>query len=178
MFSRTYRLWLSLLLIGCCLVGFYYRQVKTDLPPMEQVFSAAEETVSTREMVNLSAENAKHRSLFENDINTDFYQTIIDNNLFAPLGTVLNPTPKPGANLALVATFVSENIWRSTAVIKNETTGRHQILGIGDVFGDFTVMKIQPKQFNPSRSNSITMGIRLLSYASPNPSFSTQKGDR
>ena len=113
---------------------------------MERVVSVAEEVVSTREVVNLSAENARHRSLFENDINTDFYQTIIDNNLFAPLGTVLNPTPKPGANLALVATFVSENIWRSTAVIKNETTGRHQILGIGAVLGDFTVMKIQPKQ--------------------------------
>lgn len=146
MFFRPYRLWLSLLLIGCCLVGFYYRQDKTNFPPMERVVSVLEEAVSTGEMVNLSAENARHRSLFENDINTDFYQTIIDNNLFAPLGTVLNPKPKPGADLSLVATFVFKDWQRSTAVIKHSATGHHYVLAIGGVIGDYTVMKIQPKQ--------------------------------
>ena len=146
MFSRAYPVWLFLLLTGYCLVGFYYQQTETNFPPMERVVSVAEEAVSTGRVVNLSAENPRHQPLLENDINSDFYQTIIDNNLFAPLGTELNFTPKPGAALTLEATFVSENLWRSTAVIKNEATGKHHILGIGGVLGDFTVMKIQPKQ--------------------------------
>lgn len=37
--------------------------------------------------------------------NADFYQTIIDNSLFAPLGTVLNTKPRPGENLKLITTF-------------------------------------------------------------------------
>ena len=41
---------------------------------------------------------------------------------------------------------VLEDVWRSRALLKNETTGMQQVLGIGDVLGDFTVMKIQPKQ--------------------------------
>ena len=41
---------------------------------------------------------------------------------------------------------VSDDVWRSRAVLKNETTGEPHVLGIGNVLGDFTVMKIQPKQ--------------------------------
>lgn len=33
MFFRMYRLWLSLLLIGCCLVGFYYLQAEMGSAP-------------------------------------------------------------------------------------------------------------------------------------------------
>lgn len=77
--------------------------------------------------------------------NDPFYRTIIDSNLFAPLGTVLNAKPKPGGNLTLMATFVSTDALRSTALIKNKVTGRHYRLAIGGVIEDFTVMKIQSK---------------------------------
>lgn len=71
----------------------------------------------------------------------------MDNNLFAPLGTVLNAKPKPGATLSLVATFVLDNNdLRSTALIKNSATNRHHVVSIGSVIGDFTMMKIQAKQ--------------------------------
>ncbi len=119
---------------------------------MERVVSVAEETVSTREVVNLSAENARHRSRFENDINTDFYQTIIDNNLFAPLGTVLNPTPKPGANLTLLATFLREDPAVSTALIENRTTGRQHVLAVGESFGDFQLTEIAEKNVTLSHN--------------------------
>ena len=145
MISRAYGVWLFLLLIGYCLVGFYYRQAETDYPPMERVVSVAEETVSIGEVVNLSAENARHRSLFENDINTDFYQTIIDNNLFAPLGTELNPKPVPGANLTLLATFLREAPATSTALIENRTTGRQHVIAVGESIGDFQLIEVQSK---------------------------------
>ena len=152
MFFGTYRLWLFLLLIGYCLVGFYYRQAKTDFPPMERVVSVTEETVSTREVVNLSAENVRHRSLLENDINTDFYQTIIKNNLFAPLGTVLNPTPKPGANLTLLATFLREAPAVSTALIENRTMGRQHTIAVGESIGDFQLIEVAEKNVTLSHN--------------------------
>lgn len=128
---------------------------------MELGISVLEEAVSPGEVVNLSAENARHRSRFENDINTDFYQTIIKNNLFAPLGTELNPKPVPGAHLTLVATFVSKDWQRSTAVIKHSATGHHHVLGIGGVIGDFTVMKIQGKQVEPDHHGKRPVVLHL-----------------
>ena len=116
------------------------------------VVSLAEETVSTREVVNLSTENVRHRARFENDINTDFYQTIIDNNLFAPLGTVLNPTSKPGANLTLLATFLREVPAASTALIENRTTGRQHTIAVGESIGDFQLTDIAKKNVTLSHN--------------------------
>ena len=80
------------------------------------------------------------------DISSEFYQTIIKNNLFAPLGTVLNQKRVPGANLKLLGTFVSKDAVHSTAIIKNETTGRQEMLSIGGGLGDFQVVEIQCQQ--------------------------------
>ena len=152
MFSRAYPVWLFLLLTGYCLVGFYYRQTETDYPAMERVVSVAEEAVSIGKVVNLSAENPRHRPLFKNDINTDFYQTIINNNIFAPLGTVLNPTPKPGAHLSLVATFLREAPAVSTALIENRTTGRQHTIAVGESIGDFQLIEIAAKNVTLSHN--------------------------
>ena len=150
MFFPMYRLWLSLLFIGCCLVVFYYLQADIVPAPLETSVPDSRRMGSPDGFLSnlpLQQENVQLRlEKLQNDLNSDFYQTIIRNNLFAPLGTELNFTPKPSAALTLVATFVSENLWRSTAVIKNEATGKHHILGIGGVLGDFTLMKIESKQ--------------------------------
>ncbi|MXV85138.1 hypothetical protein F4Z98_17425 [Candidatus Poribacteria bacterium] len=89
---------------------------------------------------------APPRRTFFESIESDFYQTIIRNNLFAPLGTVLNPEPVPGANLKLLGTFVSKDAVHSTAIIKNETTGRQEMLSIGGGLGNFQVVEIQCQQ--------------------------------
>ena len=70
----------------------------------------------------------------------------IRNNLLSPLGTDLHQKPAPGATLTLVGTFVSEDPTHSTAVIKNETTGQQAKFVIGEIFDDFQVVEIQPKQ--------------------------------
>ncbi len=82
----------------------------------------------------------------QEDLHSDFYQTIIRNNLFAPLGTDLHQKPAPGATLTLVGTFVSEDPTHSTALIKNETTNQQARFVIGEIFDDFQVVEIQPKQ--------------------------------
>ena len=70
----------------------------------------------------------------------------IRNNLLSPLGTDLHQKPAPGATLTLVGTFVSEDPTHSTAVIKNETTNQQAKFVIGEIFDDFQVVEIQPKQ--------------------------------
>ena len=87
-----------------------------------------------------------HTNTFANSTDHDFYQTIIQNNLFAPLGTVLNSEPEPGAHLSLVGTFVSEDPSTSRVLVKNATTGRHHLLSVGEGVGDFHVLAVEPKQ--------------------------------
>ncbi|GEM_PF-1372283 len=84
--------------------------------------------------------------LFADDINKNFYQTIIKNNLFAPLGTNLHRTPAPGANLTLVGTFLREDPTHSKALVKNTTTGRQHLLSIGEGIGEFYLLSVKPKQ--------------------------------
>ena len=90
-----------------------------------------------------------------------FLETIIANNLFAPLGTVLNAESVPGADLTLVATSVSADPWQSTALLQNKTTHAYYRLGIGDVIADFTVMKIEPKQVTLDHHGQAPVVLRL-----------------
>ena len=119
---------------------------------MERVVSVVEESVSTGKVVNLSGENSRHRPLFENDMNTDFYQTIIDNNLFAPLGTELNPKPVMGANLTLLATFLREVPAVSTVLIENRTTGRQHVIAVGESIDDFQLIEVAEKNVTLSHN--------------------------
>ena len=89
---------------------------------------------------------------FSEDISGDFYQTIIRNNLFAPLGTVLNPKPVMGANLTLLATFLREPPAMSTALIKNRTTGRQHVIAVGESIGDFQLTEVQSKNVTLSHN--------------------------
>ena len=80
------------------------------------------------------------------DVNADFYQTIIDNNLFAPLGTVLNKKPRPGSNLKLIATFTRHTPADATAILENTATGEQKTVAVGNVIDDYRISDIQPKQ--------------------------------
>ena len=126
---------LCVCLVVCvgCVVGIYHLQAEPQTP----VATIPQEREGVSE---------PQRTTFSESIDSDFYQTIIRNNLFAPLGTVLNQKPVPGANLKLIGTFVSKDAARSTALIKNETTGQQEMLSIGEGLGDFHVVEIQPKQ--------------------------------
>lgn len=161
MFSRPSLLALCLVLCACSVVGLYH------LHAQPQARRQAQETDTEPHSIQSPSQPS------QSDVTSDFYQTIIDNNLFAPLGTDLKPKPVPGANLSLVATFVSENALRSTAVIQNKATGRHAVLSIGGVIGDFTLMKIQPKQVTLDHHGKKPVVLRLPNFVFLNSQRST-----
>ena len=133
MFLRPFGFGECLVLCVCCLFGIYRLQAEPqpqERPPTPPPVEVAE----------------PHRTTFSDDISSDFYQTIIKNNLFAPLGTDLHRKRVPGANLKLIGTFVSKDAARSTALIKNETTRQQHRLSLGEMIGDFQVVEIQGKQ--------------------------------
>ncbi len=72
-----------------------------------------------------------------------FYQFIIDNNLFRPLGW---RTPKKQPDYTLIGTAVSENIEDSNAFILERSSGRMHIVKVGDVFGEALVKVIESKR--------------------------------
>ena len=121
-----------------CLFGIYRLQAQPQ--------RSGELGVPTQERPETTEDSETRGTLFSESIESDFYQTIIKNNLFAPLGTVLNQKRVPGANLKLLGTFVSKDAVHSTAIIKNETTGRQEMLSIGGGLGDFQVVEIQCQQ--------------------------------
>ncbi len=78
-------------------------------------------------------------------IESDFYQTIIQNNLFAPLGTDLTPTPRPGVHLTLLATFTNTGGTPPMALIQDTTTSQQSVVGVGESFGDFRLTEVNAK---------------------------------
>ena len=78
-------------------------------------------------------------------IESDFYQTIIQNNLFAPLGTDLTPTRRPGSHLSLLATFTNTGGTQPRALIQNTTTGQQATIAVGESFGNFRLTHVNAK---------------------------------
>ena len=72
-----------------------------------------------------------------------FYQFVIDNNLFRPLGW---RTPKKQPNYTLIGTAVSENIAASKAFILERSLDHMHIVKVGDVFGEALVKVIESKR--------------------------------
>ena len=144
---------LCVLLILCSVVGIFYLQadVSTDSPITPAMSPQAP---VTDDVVKASG---------------DFYQTLIDNNLFAPLGTQLHQKPRPGENLKLLGTFLAPDAGRSTALIKQASTGRLLTVTVGDVLGDATVMKIESKQVTLDAHGKKPVVLRLPSNVLLNP---------
>ena len=136
MFLRPLFLLMCVLLCVCCLFGLYRLQAETPRAARPQ----PQEVAEPHSDVTFPSRFA------ESDISSDFYQTIIKNNLFAPLGTVLNAEPEPGTHLSLLGTFVSEDPSDSSVLVKNATTGRHHLLSVGEGVGDFHVLAVEAKQ--------------------------------
>ena len=134
MYIRPFFFVLCLLLCVCSLFGIYRLQAEP------------QETQPTPTEVSETPSDVRFASDPQSDVSSDFYQTIIDNNLFAPLGTNLHSKPRPGANLKLVGTFLTQEPTDSTVLITDASTGRQHVLSIGDVLGIFEVSEIQPKQ--------------------------------
>ncbi len=73
----------------------------------------------------------------------EFYQFIIDNNIFRPLGW--HP-PKKQPDYTLIGTAVSQHAADSKAFILERRSNRLHIVKIGDILDDVRVKQIQSKQ--------------------------------
>ncbi len=72
----------------------------------------------------------------------DFYQVIITNNLFRPLG-YRKPSPPPPYQL--IATVINHGQATNKALLRRRKDGRMYYVGIGEVFSGAKVERIEPK---------------------------------
>ena len=72
----------------------------------------------------------------------DFYQVIITNNLFRPLG-YRKPSPPPPYQL--IATVIDREHGNNRALLRRNKGGRMYYVGLGEVFGGAKVERIEPK---------------------------------
>ena len=72
----------------------------------------------------------------------DFYQVIITNNLFRPLGY---RKPRPPPPYQLVATVTNHEGGTNKALLRRSKDGRMYYVGIGEVFNGSKVERIAPK---------------------------------
>ena len=102
--------------------------------------------------------------------NTDFYRTIIDNNLFRPLGW--QPTP-PRDPYRLIGTKLLRDADSPAQAILQSTTG-HQtyIVTLGETLAaDTEVVDIQPKQVTLSTNGrKRTLKLNTRTFLNPNRS--------
>ena len=156
MLTRPLGFFFCLVLCVGCLLGLYRLQAEPqpqEVPPERP--QPPQETEGVSE---------PHRPLFSESIDSDFYQTIIRNNLFAPLGTVLNQTPVLGANLKLIATFTRDDPSKASAIVENTATGKQQRVFIGTVVSGYQVLDIQAKQILIEKDGQPPIWKRLETF--------------
>ena len=90
----------------------------------------------------------------------EFYQFIIDNNIFRPLGW---HSPKKQPAYTLIGTAVAKDIAYTKAFILEQRSNRLNIVKVGDSLGNARVEKIQSKQvtLHEKGKNIILRGGRL-----------------
>ena len=156
MLTRPLGFFFCLVLCVGCLLGLYRLQAEPqpqEVPPTPRERPPPETEVAE-----------PHRPLFSESIHSDFYQTIIRNNLFAPLGTVLNQTPVPGANLKLIATFTTDDPSKASAILQNIATGEQNTVFIGTVISGYQVLDIQAKQILLEKDGQPPIWKRLETF--------------
>ncbi len=92
-----------------------------------------------------------------------FYQFIIDNNLFNPIGW---QPPKKQPIYTLIGTAVAQNVEDSKAFILERRSNRLHIVNVGDVFGEALVKVIESKRviLNEAGKEIVLHGSRMQFY--------------
>ena len=95
--------------------------------------------------------------------NAAFYKTIIDHNLFRPLGWT---PPKNEPSYSLIGTAVDSNGVISQATLLEKRSNRYHFVTIGTKVGDMTVRDIQAKKVTFDKAGETvtlkTGGLQLL----------------
>ncbi len=92
-----------------------------------------------------------------------FYQFIIDNNIFHPLGW---QPPKQQPIYTLIGTAVAQNVEDSKAFILERRSDHLHIVKVGDVFGEALVKVIESKRviLNEAGKEIVLHGSRMQFY--------------
>lgn len=159
---HPFRFGMCLVLCLGCLVGIYHLQAEigSQAGPRTapSLLPASQPTFQRQEERRLRTETA---SLFTDDIHSDFYQTIIRNNLFAPLGRNLHQKRVPSAHLKLMGTFVCPvDPLASTAWIQETETATYQELFLTDTIDGFMLIEIQAKHVTLEKADE-TVTLKL-----------------
>ena len=146
MFFKNGTFLVCLIYILCCLFGLYCLQAQAPKRFAAPPSTAAPGPLESRVFVE--------RDAFSESIDSDFYQTIIQNNLFAPLGTVLNPQPVLGDSLVLLGTrmYPSAPV-SSSAWLKNTMTGEYREVFLGDSMAGLMLTEVESKQVTLEGTN-------------------------
>lgn len=109
----------------------------------------ASESIGKRE--NTTAKHSNHVPTFpKNGLKafqkSEFHQTIVDNNLFRPLG--YRTPPRPREPYCLIGTLIPIDVnTPKRAILQSTTARRTYTVSLGEMLGtDTTVVDIQPKQ--------------------------------
>ncbi len=145
MFFKNETFLVCLVCLLCCVLGLYCLQAATQKPT--QAIKRFAVPPSTTDPGLLESRIFVENDTFSATLDSDFYQTILKNNLFAPLGTVLNPEPAPGEHLILIGTRVypSDPV-AASAWLKNTVTGEYRELFLGDSIASLMLTAVKSKQ--------------------------------
>ena len=90
---------------------------------------------------NRGSQNPSNKE--ESKENTDYYRTIVDNNIFRPLGW---RPPKKEPEYEFIGTSVEENGAKLEAYVNERRSNKFYIATIGDKVGDAVVKEISEKE--------------------------------
>ena len=110
--------------------------------PRIETKTAKSKTNSQRQSIATGSEAAPEARQI-NPPGDDFYQPIIENNLFRPLGW-RKPSEEP--EYALIGTLIESNNQRAKAFLIERRTNRYYPVSVGEKVGDVTVQSIKPNE--------------------------------
>lgn len=143
MFFKRWRFDVCVVLVICCPLGLYCLQAQ----PEESTEAIKRFAVLSKAAPRpLESDVFVEGDAFSGTLDGEFYQTIIQNNLFAPLGTDLNPKQNRGLHLKLLATQVypAEPV-AATAWIQDTATDEYRKVFLGDSIHGLMLTDVQPK---------------------------------
>lgn len=94
-----------------------------------------------------------------------FYRTIVENNIFRPLGWT---PPKPTPVYRLLGTVISTDGMGGQAILQEIASERLHFLRVGDSVGDATVTEILSKEVKLDKAGrGMTLKMSRLQFLSP-----------
>ena len=126
---------------------------------------------------NRGTQNSSNRE--ESRENPDYYRTIVDNNIFRPLGW---RPPNKEPEYSFIGTFVGKNGAKSEASVLERRSNKFYIVSIGDSVGDAVVKEISDKEIILDKDGeSITLrggNMQYLKTGGSNMGSSSRSDDR